>query len=104
MPSPSIVSAASSGGPATRMVEAVGGEVERVGGDDGVLVVVGFVGGERGRNVLVVMVVGLVAAVVVVVGTDELVEEAIVVDLGVCFFVLRLLMGVNVSVRWMRRI
>ena len=96
MLSPSMVSAASSGGPATRMVEAVGGEVERVGGDDGVLVVVGFVGGERGRNVLVVM--------VVVVGTEELVEEAIVVDLGVCFFVLRLLMGVNVSVRWMRRI
>jgi hypothetical protein len=60
------------------MVEAVGGEVERVGGDDDVLIVVGFVGGERGRNVLVVMVVGLVAAVVVVVGTDELVEEAIV--------------------------
>ena len=96
MPSPSVVSAASSGGPATRMVEAVGGEVERVGGDDDVLIVVGFVGGERGRNVLVVM--------VVVVRTEELVEEAIVVDLGVCFFVLRLLMGVNVSVRWMRRI
>ena len=96
MLSPSMVSAASSGGPATRMAEAVGGEVERVDGDDGVLIVVGFVGGERGRNVLVVM--------VVVVGTEELVEEAIVVDLGVCFFVLRLLMGVNVSVRWMRRI
>ena len=96
MLSPSMVSAASSGGPATRMAEAVGGEVERVDGDDGVLIVVGFVGGERGRNVLAVM--------VVVVGTEELVEEAIVVDLGVCFFVLRLLMGVNVSVRWMRRI
>jgi hypothetical protein len=65
------------------MVEAVGGEVERVGGDDGVLVVVGFVGGERGRNVLVVMVV---VGLVVVVGTEELVEEAIVVDLGGCFF------------------
>ena len=67
------------------MVEAVGGEVERVGGDDGVLVVVGFVGGERGRNVLVVMVV---VGLVVVVGTDELVElveEAIVVDLGLCW-------------------
>lgn len=85
MLSPSMVSAASSGGPATRMAEAVGGEVERVDGDDGVLIVVGFVGGERGRNVLVVMVV---VGLVVVVGTDELVElveEAIVVDLGLCW-------------------
>jgi len=67
------------------MAEAVGGEVERVDGDDGVLIVVGFVGGERGRNVLVVMVV---VGLVVVVGTDELVElveEAIVVDLGLCW-------------------
>jgi hypothetical protein len=74
----------------------MGGEVERdagdfVGlvGDAGVVAVMGLVGGERGRNVLVV--VGLVAVlmmmglvVVLVVGAVEVVE-AIVVVFGVVF-------------------
>jgi hypothetical protein len=90
----------SSGGPAaaTKVAGAMGGEVERdagdfVGlvGDACVVAVMGLVGGERGRNVLVavglvavLMMMGLVA-VVVVSGAVEEVVEAIVVVFGVVF-------------------
>jgi hypothetical protein len=85
----------SPGGPAAaaRRAEVVGGEVERAGvgmvgleaaADDDVAVV----GGERGRNVLVVLVLGMVGSVVVVVVGME--EEAmvvvVVVDSGTILF------------------
>jgi hypothetical protein len=92
-----------------------GGEVERdagdfVGllGDAGVVVVMGLVGGERGRNVWVVVLVGLVLVsmmmglvVVLVVGAVEVVE-AIVVVFGVVFEVgCRLVSGcIDVRMDW----